>query len=69
VLLYYAVANASAYTLGRRVVPVAGLIGCLVLAASLPWTSVAAGLAVVAAGVLLYVLRGRSPAGRSPSAR
>jgi APA family basic amino acid/polyamine antiporter len=64
VLLYYAVANASAYTLGRRFVPVAGLIGCLVLAASLPWTSVVAGLAVVVAGVLLYALRGRTPAAR-----
>jgi APA family basic amino acid/polyamine antiporter len=64
VLLYYAVANASAYTLGRRIVPVAGLAGCLVLAASLPWTSVAAGLAVVAAGVLLYARRGRRPAAR-----
>jgi len=64
VLLYYAIANASAYTLGRRVVPIAGLIGCLVLAAVLPWTSVVAGLAVVAAGVLLYTLRGRSPVAR-----
>jgi APA family basic amino acid/polyamine antiporter len=64
VLLYYAIANASAYTLGRRVVPVAGLIGCLTLAAGLPWTSVVAGLAVVAAGVVLYALRGRSPATR-----
>jgi APA family basic amino acid/polyamine antiporter len=64
VLLYYAIANASAFTLGRRIVPIAGLAGCLVLAASLPWTSIVAGLAVVAAGVLLYALRGRSPATR-----
>lgn len=57
VLLYYAVANASAFTLGRRVVPVIGLLGCLILAAVLPWRSVVAGLAVVAAGVLIYAVR------------
>jgi basic amino acid/polyamine antiporter, APA family len=41
VLAYYAIANASALTLTRaehrppRIVPVLGLVGCLVLAASL----------------------------------
>ncbi|MBP2472739.1 APA family basic amino acid/polyamine antiporter [Crossiella equi] len=35
VLLYYAVANASAWTLGRRLVPAVGLSGCLLLAAVL----------------------------------
>jgi APA family basic amino acid/polyamine antiporter len=34
VLVYYAVTNAAAWTLGRRVVPAAGLAGCLVLAVS-----------------------------------
>ena len=42
VLTYYAIANASAYTLGRRLVPVLGLAGCLLLAAGLPWPSVLA---------------------------
>jgi APA family basic amino acid/polyamine antiporter len=38
VLLYYAIANASALTLPdrRRALPALGLIGCLVLAATLP---------------------------------
>ena len=36
VLLYYAIANASAWTLGRRIIPAVGLVGCLVLAFVLP---------------------------------
>jgi APA family basic amino acid/polyamine antiporter len=57
VLLYYAVANAAAWTLpaGRRphrAVPAAGLVGCLVLAATLPPASVLSGLGVLLAGVL-----------------
>ncbi|MGV0713979.1 amino acid permease [Mycolicibacterium sp. XJ662] len=35
VLVYYAIANAAAFTLGRRAIPTAGIIGCLVLALSL----------------------------------
>jgi APA family basic amino acid/polyamine antiporter len=54
VLVYYAIANASAATLGRRLVPVFGLGGCLVLAACLPLGSVLAGTAVLAAGALIY---------------
>ncbi|MDX2703868.1 amino acid permease, partial [Streptomyces sp. PA03-6a] len=57
VLAYYAVANASAWTLGpgvRRAVPALGLLGCLALAFALPWTSVAAGAAVLATGAALY---------------
>jgi APA family basic amino acid/polyamine antiporter len=57
VLLYYAIANAAAFTLGRRVVPVLGLAGCLLLAASLPWTSVLAGAAFVLLGLPFYALR------------
>jgi APA family basic amino acid/polyamine antiporter len=57
VLLYYAVTNASAWTLGHRAVPAVGLAGCLVLAFALPWTSVFAGAAVLAAGALGYALR------------
>jgi len=53
VLVYYAIANASALRLGgdgSRWVPVAGLVGCLLLAAALPRASVLGGLAVLALG-------------------
>jgi len=59
VLLYYAVANASAWTLPSdqrrwpRFLAVAGVAGCLVLAGTLPRTSVIVGLAVLALGVVL----------------
>lgn len=64
VLLYYAVANASAFTLRRewapgRTVPVLGLIGCLVLASALPTLAVVGGALVVLAGVLAYAVRAR----------
>ena len=57
VLLYYAVANASAWTLtaprpaATRALAALGLLGCLVLAFSLPTSSVVGGLVVVAAGL------------------
>ncbi|KUI07139.1 transporter [Mycolicibacterium acapulense] len=57
VLVYYAIANASAWTLGRRTVPAVGLAGCVVLALLLPGPSVLAGACVVLAGVLAYRLR------------
>ncbi|MCA2185218.1 APC family permease [Nonomuraea cavernae] len=63
VLVYYAIANAAALTLSRdegapaRVVPALGLALCLVLAATLPVTSVLAGLAVFAAGLAVYAAR------------
>ncbi|MFE0350845.1 APC family permease [Streptomyces griseoluteus] len=63
VLVYYAVANASALTLspqeGRpaRIVPATGLLGCLVLAFALPADSVIAGASVVAAGAVVYAVR------------
>jgi APA family basic amino acid/polyamine antiporter len=62
VLIYYAIANASAYTLPReqrrfpRALPVVGLVGCLILAAALPWSSVLSGLAVFAAGIAARLL-------------
>ena len=65
VLLYYAVANASAWTLTAaerrppRAVPVVGFLGCLLLAFTLPWPSIVAGAAVVALGALRYAVRGR----------
>jgi APA family basic amino acid/polyamine antiporter len=57
VLLYYAIANASAWTLGRRVVPSVGLAGCLLLAFLLPIPSVLIGAGVVAMGALAYGVR------------
>jgi basic amino acid/polyamine antiporter, APA family len=67
VLVYYAIANASALTLGRepgRRLPVqavagVGLVGCLVLAATLPWRSTVAGFAVLAIGAIGYAVRRR----------
>ncbi len=57
VLLYYAIANASAWTLGARVIPAVGLTGCLLLAFSLPITSVLVGAGVVLVGALVYGVR------------
>jgi len=61
VLIYYAIANASAWTLGRAVVPrlvaALGLVGCATLALSLPASTIAVGAIVVAVGVVFYALR------------
>jgi basic amino acid/polyamine antiporter, APA family len=58
VLIYYAIANAAAYTLPtangkrrRRILNACGLIGCLMLVATLPWQSAVAGLIVFAVGI------------------
>ncbi len=65
VLVYYAIANASAWTLpaprpaGTRPLAAAGLAGCLLLAAALPVGAVLAGLAVLAAGLAVRALRHR----------
>ncbi|WP_051855909.1 APC family permease [Streptomyces sp. NRRL B-1347] len=68
VLVYYAIANASAWTLSRaplaRVGPLVGAVGCVVLAFALPWASVVAGAAVLAVGVVSYGVRRRIAAGR-----
>jgi APA family basic amino acid/polyamine antiporter len=63
VLVYYAVTNAAAWSLGpaerrrgRRVAG-AGLAGCLLLAASLPAASLLAGVAVLAVGAILWGAR------------
>jgi APA family basic amino acid/polyamine antiporter len=67
VLVYYAVANASAYTLRRSLRPVAavGLVGCLTLAATLPATSVVAGVAVLAVGLVARYSRLMGPNGHA----
>jgi APA family basic amino acid/polyamine antiporter len=63
VLLYYFVANASAYrqpSSARRFprwFQLLGCTGCLVLVATLPWQAIVAGMAVFAAGILVRVLR------------
>ncbi|MBL8741831.1 MAG: APC family permease [Myxococcales bacterium] len=60
VLLYYAIANASAFTLNAserrwpRWVSAAGLIGCVVVAATLPLTSVVSGAVLFAIGAIVY---------------
>ncbi|MET9372939.1 APC family permease [Streptomyces sp. NPDC002992] len=62
VLVYYGIANASAWTLGRAHRPLAalGLAGCGALAFALPPASVLAGVGVLAAGTVAYaVSRGR----------
>lgn len=65
VLVYYAIANASALTLSRaerrppRPLAAFGLVGCLVLACTLPVPSVVAGVVVLAVGALVFLLRRR----------
>lgn len=62
VLVYYLIANVSAYTQPReqrrwpRAVPVLGALGCVVLAVTLPRAAVLAGLAVFAAGVVVRLV-------------
>jgi APA family basic amino acid/polyamine antiporter len=69
VLLYYAVANAAAFTQPRdqrrwpRVVNVLGLLGCVVLAFTLPPASAIAAAVVLA--IALLVRSGRGGSARS----
>ncbi|MFE5593886.1 APC family permease [Streptomyces sp. NPDC056549] len=63
VLVYYGIANASAWTLGGRHRPLAalGLAGCAALAFALPAGAVLAGSGVLAAGVVAWsISRGRA---------
>ena len=63
VLVYYAIANAAAWTLSSRartrIVPAVGLAGCLVLAFSLPVGSVLSGTVVLLIGVVIRAVRQR----------
>ena len=67
VLTYYAIANASAWTLPRehlrwpRVLTAFGLAGCVVLALTLPAGSALTGAAVLGAGALIWFVRHRRP--------
>lgn len=54
VLTYYAIANASAWTVGSRWIAGTGLLGCIVLAFALPFASVLSGVVVLALGALVY---------------
>jgi basic amino acid/polyamine antiporter, APA family len=63
VLVYYAIANASALTLRRdesrppRAIAAGGLAGCALLAFSLPLSSVLAGGGLLAVGAAVYAIR------------
>lgn len=65
VLLYYLVANASAFTQTGtdrrypRAVSVMGALGCGALVVTLPWQSIVAGIAVLLVGVAYRLLRTR----------
>jgi APA family basic amino acid/polyamine antiporter len=70
VLVYYAIANAAAFTQDERqrryprAMQAAGALGCVLLVACLPWTAVLAGLIVFAVGLagrLAVLTRTRHP--------
>jgi APA family basic amino acid/polyamine antiporter len=63
VLVYYAIANAAAWTLPPaqrrwpRVIAAAGLVGCTVVAGSLPGESIVGGLTLLALGIVVWCAR------------
>jgi APA family basic amino acid/polyamine antiporter len=65
VLVYYAIANAAAWTLPPelrrwpRPLAAAGVVGCVVVAVSLPGESVVGGLVLLAAGIVVWLVRRR----------
>jgi APA family basic amino acid/polyamine antiporter len=65
VLVYYAIANAAAWTLEKeqrrwpRPFAAFGVLGCLTLAFTLPMMAVISGGAVLGTGTLAYIVRGR----------
>lgn len=69
VLVYYAITNAAALTLGRdpdrrlpvRALACLGLFGCLLLAVNLPLGSVLAGFGVLALGAVWHAARTSRP--------
>jgi APA family basic amino acid/polyamine antiporter len=67
VLVYYTIANASAWTLSSRsrVLASTGLVGCLVLAFALPLSSVVTGAGVLLVGAAVYGARRFRPGART----
>ena len=69
VLVYYAITNAAALTLEvherrwPRAIAGAGFVGCVVVAVTLPATSVVSGTAVLLSGALVYFVRRRGTGG------
>ena len=65
VLTYYAIANASAWTLPAehrrwpRGIAIVGLVGCVVLALTLPAASIVGGTTVLMIGSLIWLARRR----------
>ena len=72
VLVYYAVANASAFTLAPRercwprAFTIVGFLGCLLLAANLPRESLLAGTGLLAFGCVAYACRRMHSAAITP---
>ena len=61
VLLYYAIANASAFTLGTslksRLMPILGFIGCCAVALSLPFHAVGFGCTIIMGACFIWFIR------------
>lgn len=61
VLLYYAIANAAAWTLPtawpQRAIAALGFVGCIVLAFNLTMPTIGAGCTVVGIGAVIYLVR------------
>lgn len=62
VLVYYLIANASAWTLPptirlAKAIPSIGMAGCLILALALPMSSVVTGVSVLAVGSVIWIVR------------
>jgi len=63
VLVYYAIANAAAFTLRPeegalpKIIPVFGALGCVIVACALPATSVIAGAAFLVVGATVFWVR------------
>ena len=70
VLLYYLIANLSAFSQPSdqrrypRWLQIIGVAGCVLLVVTLPWTSVLAGIGVLVAGIVYRAVRLRRSAGR-----
>ena len=74
VLTYYAVANASAFTLSQaerrwpRWLAVCGVAGCAILAVSLPVSAVIGGSGLLITGAVVFIFRAKRGHGTRPAA-